>query len=167
LSDEICTLKIKLEEKDREISVFRHENESLNSQLEEKSTMFSLARSEIERLKSRLNQVVQELEKSRSYESLMAERMEAAEKAKQDMDSEMKRLAVQTEQWRKAADAAATVLSGSADENCRRISERCGSMDAHYMNSLENFRSSPMIGDDDHAVFGSEKRRSGGGIRML
>ncbi|EPS68721.1 hypothetical protein M569_06051, partial [Genlisea aurea] len=166
MSDEICSLKIKLEEKDGEILFFRQQNETLKFQLDEKSAGISLAVSEIEQLKSRLSRVTQELEISGNNEAQIRERMKAAEKAKQDMENEMRRLTVQTEQWRKAADAAAAVLSGGADAaNCRRISERCGSMDsAHYMNSLSRIGSPPIIYDD---VFGSEKRKGSSGIRML
>jgi hypothetical protein len=49
--------------------------------------------------------------------------MKAVEEAKEALEAEMKKLRVQTEQWRKAADAAAAVLAGDMEMN-GRIYER-------------------------------------------
>ncbi|KAG6383256.1 hypothetical protein SASPL_157002 [Salvia splendens] len=82
----------------------------------------------------------------------------------------MKMLRVQTEQWRKAADAAATVLAGDAEANGRRISERCGSMDKLSVNTFDHvggytgYVGSPGLMDDRDDIFGGEKRK---GIRMF
>ncbi|KAK4387198.1 Interactor of constitutive active ROPs 4 [Sesamum angolense] len=111
-NDEINSLKTKLDEKDKELGLFHQENENLKTQLNEKSLKISSAVSEMEDLKLRLNNVEEELEKSKNG-------------------------AAQTEQWRKAADAAASILAGEVEMNGRRISERCGSMDKHYGNSFE------------------------------
>ncbi|KAF7822541.1 interactor of constitutive active ROPs 4-like [Senna tora] len=87
----------------------------------------------------------------------------------------MKKLRIQTEQWRKAADAAAAVLAGGVDIN-PRISERCGSMDKHFGGMFETpggynnnggfVVGSPGIGEDLEDGFGSVKKK-GSGIRMF
>lgn len=169
-NEEINLLKTNLDEKEKELDVFRQENKSLKSQLDEKAVKISSAQSEIDELNQRLNVVSEELEKSKSNAAEMNEKLEAAEKAKEALENEMKMLRVQTEQWRKAADAAASVLAGGVEANGRRISERCGSMDKLYCNTFDpvggytGYVGSPGLIDDGDDVFGGEKRK---GMRMF
>ncbi|KAH6788783.1 hypothetical protein C2S51_003789 [Perilla frutescens var. frutescens] len=169
-NEEINLLKTNLDEKVKELDVFRQENESLKSLLDEKSLKISSAQSEIDELNQRLNMVREELEKSESSGAQISEKLEATEKAKEALENEMKMLRVQTEQWRKAADAAASVLAGGVEANGRRISERCGSMDKLYGNTFDHvggyvgYVGSPGLIDDADDVFGGEKRK---GIRMF
>lgn len=169
-SEEINLLKTNFNEKEKELDVIRQENESLKSQLDEKSQKISSAQSEIHKLNQRLLSVSEELEKTKNGAAQMNEKLEAAEKAKEMLENEMKMLRVQTEQWRKAADAAASVLAGGMEANGRRISERCGSMDKLYGNTFDHVKGytgyvgSPGLIDDGDDVFGSEKRK---GIRMF
>ncbi|XP_011082868.1 interactor of constitutive active ROPs 1-like [Sesamum indicum] len=171
-NDEINMLKTNLGEKDKELEAFRQENEGLKSQLDEKSVKISSSQSEIDDLKLRLDKAGNELEESRISFVQINEKLEAAEKAKEELENEMKLLRIQTEQWRKAADAAASVLAGGVEMNGKRISQRCGSMDKHYANSFEplggygSYVGSPGLNDDPDDVFGGEKRK-GSGIRML
>ncbi|XP_042028924.1 interactor of constitutive active ROPs 4-like isoform X1 [Salvia splendens] len=164
--EEINLLKARLEEKGKELEVFRQENESIKSQLDEKSLKISSAQSEINSLNKRLTLASEELEKSKSSSSQMNEKLEATEKEKELLENEMKMLRVQTEQWRKAADAAASVLAGDAEANGRRISERCGSMDKLYVNTFDHvggytgYVGSPGLMEDRDDVFGGEKRKS-------
>lgn len=172
-NDEINLLKINLEEKANEMEVLHCENESLKRQLDEKSLKLTSAESEIGELTLTLKNAGQELEKSKSNASEITNRLEAAEREKEELENEMRRLRVQTEQWRKAADAAASVLSGGVEMNGRRISERCGSMDKFYSNAFEptvggygGYVGSPGLVDDSDDVFGGEKRK-GSGMRMF
>ncbi|XP_047952815.1 interactor of constitutive active ROPs 1-like isoform X2 [Salvia hispanica] len=169
-NEEINLLKARLDEKEKELDVFRQENESLKSQLDEKLLKISSAQSEVDGLNQKLSVVSEELEKSKHGASQMKEKLEATEKAKELLENEMKMLRVQTEQWRKAADAAASVLAGGMEVNGRRISERCGSMDKVYGNTFDHvggytgYAGSPGLIDDGDDDFGSEKRK---GIRMF
>lgn len=169
-SEEMNSLKANLNEKEKELDVFRQENLSLKSQLEDKSQKASSAQSEIDELKERLALANEELEKTKTGAAQMNEKLEATEKAKELLENEMKMLRVQTEQWRKAADAAASVLAGGTEANGRRISERCGSMDKLYGNTFDHvggytgYVGSPGLIDDGDDVFGGEKRK---GIRMF
>ncbi|KAK4439024.1 Interactor of constitutive active ROPs 4 [Sesamum alatum] len=171
-NDEINMLKTNLDEKDKELEAFRQENDSLKSQLDEKTVNISSAQSEIDDLKLRLDKAGHELEESRISFVQISEKLEATEKAKEELENEMKLLRIQTDQWRKAADAAASVLAGGVDMDGRRISQRCGSMDKHYTNSFEplggyaGYVGSPGLNDEPDDVFGGEKRK-GSGIRML
>ncbi|XP_051126201.1 interactor of constitutive active ROPs 4-like [Andrographis paniculata] len=167
LEKEIELLQANLKEKEIETELIRRENESLKSQLNEKSSKISSTESEMEELNSRLSKILKELEQSKSVESEMRGRMERADRAREEMEAEMAKLRVQTEQWRKAADAAAAVLAGGVEMNGRRISERCGSMDTNVFDRVSGgcVVGSPGLNDDGDYGFGSEKRRTG--IRML
>ncbi|XP_019158757.1 PREDICTED: interactor of constitutive active ROPs 4-like [Ipomoea nil] len=162
-NDELDSLRAKLEAKEKELEKFSQENKSLNLQAKAKEEETAL----------KLNQVIQELEATKSNEARINEKLDATEKAKEELEAEMKKLRVQTEQWRKAADAAAAVLAGGADMNEGRISERCGSMDKQYNSSVfesavggyGSYLGSPgLIGETED--FGSGKRRSSG-IKMF
>lgn len=163
-------MKSKLDEKDKEMEVFREENVKMKSQLHEKSLKISSAESEIEELSLRLKQANHELEKSKTNAAHINEKLGATERAKEELENEMKMLRVQTEQWRKAADAAATILAGEVEMNGRRISERCGSMDKHYGNVFEpvgGYAGSPGLADDSSDdIYGGGKRK-GSGIKKF
>ncbi|KAL3508845.1 hypothetical protein ACH5RR_028246 [Cinchona calisaya] len=173
-NDEINSLRSKLEEKEKEIGAFCEENENLKNQLKEKSLEISAAHSKEEEITGRLAEVTKELEASKSNAVQINEKLEAVEKAKEELEAEMKKLRVQTEQWRKAADAAAAVLSGEVEMNGRKISERCGSMDKHFGSVFEaqgggyhhGYVGSPGIVDDADDVFGGGKRK-GSGMKMF
>ncbi|XP_059643568.1 interactor of constitutive active ROPs 4-like [Cornus florida] len=172
-SDEINALKAKLEEKEKELEAFRQENESLKSQLKDAALEMSSARTKDEEMTSRLGQLGKELEESKATSVQLNEKLEAVEGAKEALETEMKKLRVQTEQWRKAADAAASVLAGDVEMNGRRISERCCSMDNHFSSTVDTqvgaytgFVGSPGLAEDLDDSLGGGKRK-GSGIRML
>ncbi|PIM97835.1 hypothetical protein CDL12_29693 [Handroanthus impetiginosus] len=169
-NNKISSLRSKLDEKDKEVEVLRQENQNLKNELNDKSLKISSAESEIVELTLRLKNMDQELETSNASEARINEKLQATEKAKEELENEMKRLRVQTEQWRKAADAAAAVLAGGVKMNDRRISERCGSMDKHYGDGFEHVGGYGgfvgQIEDDGDDVFGGSKRK-GSGIRMF
>lgn len=89
-------------EKSREAEVVGEENAKMKTEIEE--------------LSLKLKQANEEVEKSRASVASMKEKVEASERGKVELEMEMKRLRVQTEQWRKAADAAAAVLAGEVDK---------------------------------------------------
>lgn len=172
-NDEINALNTKLAEKEKELGSFVQENESLKNQLQEKCLEISAFQQKEEETRSSLNEVTKELEASKHNADQIKENLEAVEKGREELETEMKKLRVQTEQWRKAADAAAAILSGGVEMNDRRISERCGSMDKHFGNVFEahaggynGYIGSPGIGDDADDAFGGGKRK-GSGIKMF
>lgn len=170
-NDEINELKSKLEEKEKELGVFTQENEDLKKQLNEVASKFSSAKAKEEEMTLRLKQVEEELEASKTNGDQLKEKLQSVEGQKEALEAEMKKLRVQTEQWRKAADAAAAILSGGVEMN-GRISNRCSSMDKHFGGVFETpsggyagYVGSPGLGDDDDG-FGSGKRK-GSGIKMF
>ncbi|XP_074319199.1 interactor of constitutive active ROPs 4-like [Silene latifolia] len=144
------------------------ENQTLKQQLEEANSKVAAGQSKEEELTVRLRQLERELETSKSKEGELKDRLLESIASRETMDNEMKKMKVQTEQWKKAADAAASVLAGGG-----RISDRCASMDNHLNGIFEppidgfgGFLGSPGGGDDIDDGFGREKKRSSG-IRML
>ncbi|OMO92641.1 interactor of constitutive active ROPs 1-like isoform 1 [Corchorus olitorius] len=170
--DEINLLKSKLEEKEKELGVFAEENEGLKKQLNEAASNISTAKAKEEEMTLKLKQVEEELDASKANACQLNEKLQSVEAQKEALEAEMKKLRVQTEQWRKAADAAAAILSGGVEMN-GRISNRCSSMDKHFGGMFEspaggyaNYVGSPGMGDDMDDGFGSGKRK-GSGIKMF
>lgn len=158
-NDELALMKSKLDEKEKDVEVFREENAKIKNQLHEKI-------SEMEEMSLRLKKADQEVEKIKESAGNMKEKLEAAERTKEELENEMKKLRVQTEQWRKAADAAATVLAGEVEINGRRISERCGSMEKSYGSSFDSVGGYVGSPNDSDGGYGGGKRK-GSGIKMF
>lgn len=171
-NDEIASLKSSLEEKEKELESMSNEKENLKNQLNEAVSKVSAAQTKEEGMTLKLNQLREELEASEANNNKLDGKLKSVEAEKVGLESEMKKLRVQTEQWRKAADAAAAVLAGGVDMSAR-IPERCGSMDKHFGGTFETpagryngYVGSPGIADDLDDGFGGGKRK-GSGIRMF
>ncbi|CAL9074627.1 unnamed protein product [Musa textilis] len=161
---QVDALKAKLSEKEKEVEILLEENVIFKTRADEEARQIAdAARAKEEELTARLNSTEEELKESRAKAGRLAEQLEAAEGAKAALEAEMKRLRVQTEQWRKAAEAAAAVLATGdatgADTRGRRVAERCGSMDKHL-----GWGSPLVAGDLDEDGSG---RRKSAGIRVL
>lgn len=170
--EEISSLKAKLEEKEKELEVFGLENEGLKRQLDEANVVITSAKVKEDQMSLKLTLFEEELIKSRTDGHHLKEKLKEVELAKEVLETEMKKLRVQTEQWRKAADAAAAILSGGVEmSEGRRVSERCGSMDKHYggvFDGYGGFVGSPGMGDESDDGFGNGNgKRKGSGIRMF
>lgn len=172
-NNEIDSLRGKIKEKEKELEVFGQENKSLKSDLNEATLEISLARAKEEEMNLRLKQLEEELKASKVNVSELNKKVEEVEGVKGGLASEMKKLKVQTEQWRKAADAAAAILAGGVDMNEGiRVSERRGSMDnKHFEVGFEppvggygGYLGSPGFNDDSDDTSGGGKRK---GIRMF
>ncbi|XP_038992214.1 interactor of constitutive active ROPs 4-like [Hibiscus syriacus] len=111
-NDEINKLKSKLEEKEKELSVFTQENKDLKKQLNEATLNISSAKAKEQEMTLKLTQVGEELRASKTDSTQLKEKLQSVEEQNEALEVEMKKLRVQTEQWRKAVDAAATILSG-------------------------------------------------------
>lgn len=85
----------------------------------------------------------EEVDKSNRRAAQMAEQLEAAQTANAEMETELRRLKVQSDQWRKAAEAATAMLSAG---NNGHFMERTGSMDSNFSPGMGNINS-PYSGD--------------------
>lgn len=170
--DEIALLKSRLEEKGKELESITNEKENLKNKLDEAVSKVSTAQSKEEGMSLLLDRLREELEASQANTEKLNGKLKSVEAEKEGLEAEMKKLRVQTEQWRKAADAAAAVLAGGVDITAR-IPERCGSMDKHFGGTFETpaaryngYVGSPGMADDLDDGFGGGKRK-GSGIRMF
>ncbi|XP_065864453.1 interactor of constitutive active ROPs 1-like [Euphorbia lathyris] len=96
-------LKAKLEEKEKE-------NMNLKNEVKQATSDIVMCKAKEEEMRVRMRQLEKEVEESRANAEDLKEKLEGAERAKEASEGEIKKMRVQTEQWRKAADAAAAVL---------------------------------------------------------
>ncbi|CAM8951992.1 unnamed protein product [Rhodiola kirilowii] len=155
--EEISLLKSKLEDKEKELQAYAETNKELQKKLSDATSEVSSARVKEEDLVSKVSQLSQELEERKDETSKLCKNLEATEGIKESLEAEMKKLRVQTEQWRKAADAASAVLAG---ENGRSMSFN-GLFEAPI--GLYDEDGSPGFADEVNT--GGKKK--GTGIRML
>ncbi|KAJ0256610.1 Interactor of constitutive active ROPs 4 [Hirschfeldia incana] len=159
---QINMLKARLYDMEIEKVSLNKENESLKDQLKKTVSEMSCAKAKEDEIALKVSQIKEELEESNENTARLKKQIESVEEAKEILEAEMEKLKVQTEQWRKAADAAAAVLSGGVEMN-GRFSEQCGSMEKHFAG---RFAGSPGMADDWEDGSGSGKRK-GSGMKMF
>ncbi|KAJ7977006.1 Interactor of constitutive active ROPs [Quillaja saponaria] len=93
----------------------------------------------------KLGYITEEADKSNRRVVRVTEQLDAAQAANSEMEAELRRLKVQSDQWRKAAEAAAAMLSTG---NNSKFVDRTGSLDSSY-NSINSKISSPYSEDTD------------------
>ncbi|KAI4390172.1 hypothetical protein MLD38_002311 [Melastoma candidum] len=150
--EEIGLLKSRLEEKEKELEVSSQEKDIMKKQLEEVNEMLALARTKEEEASTTLARLEKETTASKEDNLNLKSKLELVEGEKDALETEMKTLRVQTEQWRKAADAAAAVLAGGVG-----MDGRCGSMEKHCSGGFE--MSGTEYADDGYE--GGRRKHSG------
>ncbi|XP_020591257.1 interactor of constitutive active ROPs 2, chloroplastic-like [Phalaenopsis equestris] len=106
--------------------------------------------------------VVNEEAENKNKATKVLEQLEAAQAVKSEMEAELRRLRVQSDQWRNAVEAAATVLTPG---NNGRIVERTGSLKSDYNSLLpRKLQSSPFFDDLNED---SPKRKNSNMIRKI
>ncbi|EEC71510.1 hypothetical protein OsI_03796 [Oryza sativa Indica Group] len=145
---EVAELKAKLMAKDMEVAILTADNAELKKQVGEAA---EAAKKAEEAAAAKASLVEQDLKERAAREARMGEQLRASEAARETLEAEMRRLRVQTEQWRKAAEAAAAVIGG----------------DAHFVGHNGNGWGSPATMPDDCDDEGFGGKRKGAGIRML
>ncbi|CAF1926318.1 BnaC05g13270D [Brassica napus] len=160
--DEIKMLKARLYDMEKEHESLGKENESLKSQLSDSATEMSNVKANEDEMASKVSRMGEELEESRGKTAHLKEKLESVEEAKEALEAEMKKLRVQTEQWRKAADAAAAVLSGEFERDRSRSAEKCCAGGLFDPNAEVGFLEPPGVAEDSDDGLGSGKRRSSG-----
>ncbi|KAL2509394.1 Interactor of constitutive active ROPs 2 [Forsythia ovata] len=135
----LVDMKASLLDKETQLQSITEENEMLKSEI---------MKTEVERSKAndealvvaeeacaaereallKLGYLTEEADKSSRKAARVAEQLDAAQVANSEMEAELRRLKVQADQWRKAAEAAAAMLSAGNNGKCV---ERTGSLDYH------------------------------------
>lgn len=156
--EDIEHLKANLMDKETELQNIVEENEMLKSEIKRKEINKGKVNDEIvDELESaraaerealmKLGYMTEEVDKSNRRVARVSEQLEAAQTANSEMEAELRRLKVQSDQWRKAAEAAAAMLSTGTNG---KFMDRTGSMDSKYSPRSGRI-SSPYSddGDDD------------------
>uniref|UniRef100_A0A0E0KXY7 Uncharacterized protein n=1 Tax=Oryza punctata TaxID=4537 RepID=A0A0E0KXY7_ORYPU len=179
---DMTELKASLMDKETALQSVMEENETLKSEVGKKATevqqRYEAAVAELELAKAaeqdvrmRLGYVTEEADKSSRRAARASEQLDAAQAASAEMETELRRLRVQSDQWRKAAEAAAAALGGGGvgvgGGGIGRNVERTGSLEpAEYTNSMigGKLASSPFSDEPEEE---SPKRRNSGVLRRM
>ncbi|XP_010244974.1 PREDICTED: interactor of constitutive active ROPs 2, chloroplastic-like [Nelumbo nucifera] len=152
---DVADLKANLMGKETEIESISKENETLNLEFQkelERNKVYgeAIAKAEAARAAEReallkLSFVTEEADKSSKKVERVVEQLEAAQAANSEMEAELRRLKVQSDQWRKAAEAAAAVLSTG---NNGKFMDRSVSLDGYHHVGKIGSPSSDDLDDD-------------------
>ncbi|KAG9129572.1 hypothetical protein Leryth_014435, partial [Lithospermum erythrorhizon] len=137
---EIESLKAVLMDKETELHNISEENEMLKSVTNKKEMNLGkmdkdigaeeeAARAAEREALMKVGYMKEEVDKSNRKAIRIAEQLDSTQAAKAEVEAELRRLKVQADQWRKAAEAAAAILSSG---NNGKYVERTGSMDSPY-----------------------------------
>ncbi|XP_043703137.1 interactor of constitutive active ROPs 3-like isoform X2 [Telopea speciosissima] len=161
LNTDVSDLKANLMDKETEFQSISEENELLKLEINKREMERrkvhdeAVAEAEVARAAERealmkLGYITEEADKSSRRAARVTEQLEASQAANSEMEAELRRLKVQSDQWRKAAEAAAAVLSTG---NNGKFMERSGSLDGYVTGEI----GSPYAEDMDD---NSPKRKS-------
>ena len=136
----IADLKANLLDKETEFQSVSEENEMLISEISKRDTIKTKVKEDMttELVTSttmdrdtqvKLGIIAEETDRSTSRKSVGIAELEAAQAANAEMEMELRMLKVQSEQWRKAAEAAAAMISAGSNGE---FVGRTGSMDSNY-----------------------------------
>ncbi|KAI3849962.1 hypothetical protein MKW98_026876 [Papaver atlanticum] len=128
LKAEVAELKANMMDKETELQNLVEENENLKSEIEKQGKEIG-----------ELGYLKDEVDKSGKRALWVTEQLEAAQTANSEMEVELRRLKVQADQWRKAAEAATAVLStesnGKFDFNYHSVS---GTLCSPYSDEMDD-----------------------------
>ncbi|XP_078178982.1 ROP interactive partner 5 isoform X1 [Carex rostrata] len=169
---DVAELKASLMDKENELQNLLEENETLKSEVSKKEgesvkkyetvvAELELAKATEQDTRMRLGYLTEEADKSSRRAARVTEQLDAAQAVNSEMESELRRLRVQSDQWRKAAEAAAAALSGN---NNGRLIERSGSLDPDYNSIGGKMMNSPF---SDDLEFESPKKKNSGVLRRM
>ncbi|KAF8402761.1 hypothetical protein HHK36_010851 [Tetracentron sinense] len=168
---DITDMKANLMDKETELQSISEENKMLQLEIKKREMEMgkvnkeAVAEAEAARAAERealmkLGYVTEEADTSSRRAVRVAEQLEAAQIANSEMEAELRRLKVQSDQWRKAAEAAAAVISTGHNG---KFVERTGSLDGNY-HPLTGKISSPYSEDLDDD---SPKKKNGNMLKKI
>ncbi|KHN48324.1 interactor of constitutive active ROPs 2, chloroplastic-like isoform X1 [Glycine soja] len=156
LDADMAKLKERLLDRETELQNVTEENNALKKEIKreelEKNKIpdEAVASAEAARATERealvkLGYITEEADESNRRVAQITEQLDAAQAANSELEAELRRLKVQSDQWRKAAEAAAAMISAG---NNGKFVERTGSLDSSY-NSITAKMSSPYSENTD------------------
>ncbi|GMI97339.1 ROP interactive partner 5 [Hibiscus trionum] len=166
LNEAIVDLKANMMDKETELQNISEENEMLRLEISKrvmdkgKTNELDEARAAEREAIMKLGLAMEEADKNNRRASRVAEQLEAAQTANSEMEAEFRRLKVQSDQWRKAAEAAAAMLSAG---NNGKFMERTGSLDSNY-NPVKGRVNSLYTEDSDEELL---KKKNGNMLKKI
>ncbi|KAK8596024.1 hypothetical protein V6N12_064524 [Hibiscus sabdariffa] len=166
LNEAIVDLKANMMDKETELQNISEENEMLRLEISKrdmdkgKTNELDEARAAEREAIMKLGLAMEEADKNSRRAVRVAEQLEAAQSANSEMEAELRRLKVQSDQWRKAAEAAATMLSAG---NNGKFMERTGSLDSNY-NPVKGRVNTPYTEDSDDELL---KKKNGNMLKKI
>ncbi|KAE9620539.1 hypothetical protein Lal_00018944 [Lupinus albus] len=139
LDECMADLKADMMDKETTLQSISEENEMLKLEMKKRfsdgGNLREEVASEVEAAKAaerdthvKLGIVMEEADKSNQKVARVTEQLEAAQVTNSEMEAELRRLKVQSDQWRKAAEAAAALLSAG---NNGKLTDRTMSLDSY------------------------------------
>ncbi|GKU93643.1 hypothetical protein SLEP1_g7219 [Rubroshorea leprosula] len=171
LNEAVADLKANMMDKETELQNIAEENDILRLEISKrgldkgKTNNEVVVELEVTRARERealmkLGVAMEEADKNNRRAAHVAEQLDAAQIANSDMEAELRRLKVQSDQWRKAAEAATAMLSAG---NNGKFMERTGSLGSHY-NSVTGKVGSPYSEDMDDDLL---KKKNGNMLKKI
>lgn len=155
-------MKAYIMDKETTLQNISEENETLKMEISKRWSDGEKARDEIEKAKAaereaatKLGIAMEEADRSNRKAARVTEQLEAAQAASLEMEGELRKLKVQSDQWRKAAEAAAAMLSAGNNE---KVTERGVSLE-------KNFKCSPPYGEDIDDEF--QRKKNGNVLKKI
>ncbi|KAF7805553.1 interactor of constitutive active ROPs 3 [Senna tora] len=156
LDECVVQLKADLMDKETTLQSISEENEMLKLEIKRSFSDGGKVKEEVEAAKEaerealmKLGIVMEEADRSKRKAERVGEQLEAAQVANSEMEAELRRLKVQSDQWRKAAEAAAAMLSAGGGNNNGKITERSVSLDSNYSHNPLMGKCSSYVEDID------------------
>lgn len=140
----LIKLKENLEEKEKKMDQVLHENELLRAELTELSTLREklceqaiiekkIAIEAQKEVLSKLEIAIEEVKESKEKASIVNEKLDSVTNMKAEMETELRKLRIQADQWKKAAETAMALLTvGSKD----KLIERTNSYNSNSNSNL-------------------------------
>ncbi|XVF07959.1 hypothetical protein REPUB_Repub06bG0184300 [Reevesia pubescens] len=166
LEADLTELKANLTAKETELQSVTEQKEILKMEIkkremesnkvsDESVVLLEAAKSAEREALMKLGYLTEEADKSSRRAARVTEQLDAAQAANTEMEAEFRRLKVQSDQWRKAAEAAAAMLSNNGKHADRTIS-----LDSNYNRTIGSPNSEDM--DDD-----SPKKKNGNMLKKI
>ncbi|KAJ4868136.1 hypothetical protein Rs2_50318 [Raphanus sativus] len=162
LESDMVELRGNLMDKEMELQSVTSQNESLRSEMEKVQREKNKALDEaLERLES----LKEEADKSGKRAENATEQLGAAQVSNTELEAELRRLKVQCDQWRKAAEAAATMISDGGNKNGNgKYVERTGSLESPLR---RNVNMSPYMDETNDDDLSSPKKKNGSMLKKF
>ncbi|KAK8621717.1 hypothetical protein V6N13_081150 [Hibiscus sabdariffa] len=167
LEADLEELKANLTAKEIKLQSVTDQNETLRMEIkkemdsnrlsEESAVLLEAARAAEQEAMMKLGNLTEAAEKNSKRAAVVTEQLEAAQAANNEMEAELRRIKVQSDQWRKAAEAATAMLSTGNDG---KHMDQIISFDANH-NQISGSPNSEDMDDD------SPKKKNGNMLKKI